>query len=135
MDPKGRTTLVVGATGHQGGAAAHHLLNDGWHVRALVRDVNKPAARALAELGAELVVGDLMDRASLDEAVRGAYGVYSMETPAGGAQVEEQEGRNIADAAAAAQRSLTSVLPRFSPRSIPMKAAGAFSSPSVTSSR
>ena len=35
----------------------------------------------------------------------------------------------------AAQRSLTSVLPRFSPRSMPMNAAGAFSRPSVTSSR
>ena len=40
-----------------------------------------------------------------------------------------------ADAEAPAQRSLTSVLPRFSPRSMPMNAAGAFSSPSVTSSR
>ena len=36
---------------------------------------------------------------------------------------------------APAQRILTRALPRFSPRSIPMNAAGAFSSPSVTSSR
>ena len=43
--------------------------------------------------------------------------------------------RALAAASDSRQLILTSALPRFSPRSIPMKAAGAFSSPSVTSSR
>jgi uncharacterized protein YbjT (DUF2867 family) len=30
----GKTILVTGATGNQGGATARHLLADGWHVRA-----------------------------------------------------------------------------------------------------
>lgn len=103
MDRSSMTILVTGATGHQGGAATQHLLEDGWHVRALVRDPEKPASRALAVAGAELAVGDLFDRASLDAALRGAYGVHSLQTPAGaGAEGELTEGRNLVDAAAAA---------------------------------
>lgn len=97
------TILVTGGTGHQGGAAARHLLADGWKVRALVRDPDKPASRLLADAGCELIVGDLLDRPSLDRAVDGCHGVYSVQTPAGvGEQGEIQEGRNIADASAAA---------------------------------
>jgi len=93
--------LVTGATGHQSGAAVRHLRADGWHVRALVRDAEKPAARALADAGVELVVGDLTDRASLDAAVAGAYGVHSLQTPVGVDQ-EFAEAKNLADAARAA---------------------------------
>jgi uncharacterized protein YbjT (DUF2867 family) len=97
------TILVTGGTGRQGGAAARHLLADGWKVRALVRDPDSPGAKALAKSGAELVRGDLLDRASLDRAVDGAHGVYSVQTPRGvGAGDEEREGFNLADAAAAA---------------------------------
>ena len=102
MDAGGRTILVTGATGHQGGAVARHLLADGWHVRALTRHAETPAARALADAGAEIVVGDLLDRASLDAAVRGAYGVYSVQNLSAGAEAEVAESRNLADAAVAA---------------------------------
>jgi uncharacterized protein YbjT (DUF2867 family) len=64
MDIHGKTILVTGATGNQGGATARHLLADGWHVRALVRDDTPPAAAVLATAGAELVLGELDDRAS-----------------------------------------------------------------------
>lgn len=97
-----KIVLVAGATGHQGGAVARHLLADGWRVRALSRHADSPAALALAGLGAELVVGDLLDRASLDSSVRGAYGVYSVQNLVEGADAEETEGRNLADAAKAA---------------------------------
>jgi uncharacterized protein YbjT (DUF2867 family) len=103
MDRSKYTILVTGATGRQGGATATHLLADGWHVRALVRDPLKPAAEALAAAGAELVVGDLLEPATLAAAVAGAYGVYSVGTPFGaGFDAEEQMGRSIADAAVAA---------------------------------
>jgi uncharacterized protein YbjT (DUF2867 family) len=92
--------LVTGGTGHQGGAAARHLLKDGWKVRALVRDPEKPASQALAKAGAELFVGDLLDRASVDLAVQDCHGVYSVQTPAGvGEEGEQQEGFNLAEAA------------------------------------
>jgi uncharacterized protein YbjT (DUF2867 family) len=103
MDRGDKTILVTGATGHQGGAAARHLLEDGWHVRALTRDPSKPAARTLAELGCEVVRGNLKERATLDAALSGAYGCYSVQTPRdGGPEAEEAEGRNLADAAKAA---------------------------------
>ena len=99
MDTHGNTILVTGATGNQGGATARHLLADGWHVRALVRDATTPAAAALAAAGAELVRGDLDDRASIDAAVRGAYGLYSVQSANPN---EIAQGKTIADAAQAA---------------------------------
>ena len=53
---------VTGATGQQGGAVARKLLADGWKVRALTRDTDKPVAQELVSLGAELVPGDMDDR-------------------------------------------------------------------------
>ena len=61
---------VTGATGQQGNAVAKKLLADGWKVRALTRDINKPAAQELKALGAELVAGDMDNRAELDAALR-----------------------------------------------------------------
>ncbi|HEY3682888.1 MAG TPA: NmrA/HSCARG family protein [Streptosporangiaceae bacterium] len=99
--------LVTGATGKQGGAAAAALLRDGWRVRALTRDPSSPAARALAAAGAEVVRGEMADRASLDAAVRGADGVFSVQRAAGvmsGGAVDDEVrlGVNVADAALAA---------------------------------
>jgi uncharacterized protein YbjT (DUF2867 family) len=75
MENSNRTILVTGATGNQGGSIARHLLQLGkFKVRAMVRDENKPAAKALKQLGAELIKADFNDRASLDRAVQGVYG-------------------------------------------------------------
>jgi uncharacterized protein YbjT (DUF2867 family) len=75
-----RRILVTGATGKQGGAVAAHLLRDqSFRVRAMTRDPSKDAARALAKLGAEVVQGDLDDRASVDRALEGMYGVFSVQ--------------------------------------------------------
>lgn len=99
------TILVTGATGQQGGAVTRHLLAGGWRLRALIRDPEKPAARALAENRVELVQGDLNDRASLNRALKGVYGVFSMQNfwlPDVGAEGEVRQGKTIADAATAA---------------------------------
>ncbi|HET7621948.1 MAG TPA: NmrA/HSCARG family protein [Gemmatimonadaceae bacterium] len=74
-----RTIVVTGATGKQGGAVARELLRRGFRVRAITRDPSKPAARALAELGADVVRGDLDDPESLRPSVGGAYGVFSVQ--------------------------------------------------------
>ena len=66
-----RLILVTGATGKQGGAVVHHLLERGFRVRALTRDSTKPKAQALAERGSEVVQGDLDDRASVEQALKG----------------------------------------------------------------
>ncbi len=96
---------VTGATGQQGGAVALKLLADGWKVRVLTRDMNKPAAQALAQAGAELVAGDMDSRSELDAAFQGAYGVFSVQNfwlPNVGFEGEIQQGKNVAEAAKAA---------------------------------
>lgn len=70
--------LVVGATGTLGGEICRLLVEAGRPVRALVRATSDPArVEALRALGAELVTGDLRDRASLDRACAGAAAVIS----------------------------------------------------------
>lgn len=104
MSAIGEVIAVTGATGQQGGSTARQLLNDGWHVRAVVRDPSTGSARQLAELGAELVVADMDDRDSLIAAFDRAYGVYSVQPaliPPKFDRNELQRGFNVADAAAA----------------------------------
>ena len=100
-----KTILVAGITGQQGGAAAKHLLADGWKVRGLSRDVSKPAVQALRNAGAEVVQGNMDVTASLDAALKGVYGVFSVQNfwlPEVGFEGEIREGKNLADAAKAA---------------------------------
>jgi len=95
--------LVTGATGNQGGAIARHLLKRGvFAVRALVRDQKDPKAQALKQAGAELVVGDLNDRASLSRALEGVYGVFSVRGIQEDLSIEVRQGETLADAAKAA---------------------------------
>lgn len=70
--------LVIGATGTQGGKVARELLAHGHRIRILTRNPDAPAAQKLLEDGAEVVRGDMGDPASLDEALRGVSGVFSM---------------------------------------------------------
>lgn len=108
MTTKSELVLVLGATGQQGGATARALRRDGWRVRALVRDPASAKARELAGLGVELVPGDFRDRASLDRAIAGTYGVFSIQPSSGQPQYglsdddEIRIGKAVADAAKAA---------------------------------
>lgn len=67
-------TLVTGATGFIGGRLVNELLGQGQTVRALVRDRDR--ARALGERGADLVVGDVTDAASVRAAASGVTHVF-----------------------------------------------------------
>lgn len=96
--------LVTGATGRQGGATARALLVAGQPVRALVRDRTTGAAKALETAGAELVVGDLMDPATLDHAALGVRAVFSVQMPPATAEgvsfdAEVSQGLNLIEAA------------------------------------
>lgn len=98
MNHTDKTILVTGATGRTGGATARHLLANGWQVRALTRDMAKPAAQALQAAGAELVQGDFSDEAGLKEALTGAYGVFSVQVP-NDLELEIVHGKRIAELA------------------------------------
>src|SRR5215203_5192129 len=99
----GRLILVSGATGQQGGAVVRNLLERGFGVRALTRDPAKPAGRELADLGAEVVSGDLEDRASIEHVLQDVHGVFSVQQFfEAGYEGEVRQGVQLADAAKAA---------------------------------
>ncbi len=102
-DTPDRVIVVTGATGHQGGAVARHLLRDGWRVKALTRDPASAKAQALARLGAEVVRGDMGDPAALRPHVAGAYGLFSVQNPmVSGLEAEVRQGKTVADIASEA---------------------------------
>jgi uncharacterized protein YbjT (DUF2867 family) len=99
--------LIVGAAGTLGRETTRQLLDAGYRVRALVRDVAKVAD--LEQRGAEVVQGDLVDPPSLARACQGVKavlaaahsmlgkGVYRLE------QVDDLGHRALIDAAKAAR--------------------------------
>ena len=90
--------LVTGATGQQGGAVARALLAKGQQVRVMTRHPEKAAS--LAKAGAEVVQGDLTNRAILQMALRGVHGVFAMSTwVEEGMEAEVRQGTMLADAA------------------------------------
>src|SRR5690348_10399652 len=74
-----KVIAVVGATGSQGGGLVRAILNDpngGFSARAITRNPSSAAAKALAELGAEVVAAGVDDRESMRRAFEGAYGAF-----------------------------------------------------------
>jgi uncharacterized protein YbjT (DUF2867 family) len=95
-----RLILVSGVTGQQGGAVARELLKRGYPVRGLTRNPNSDRAKEMAALGVELVKGDFDDSASLDAALAGVYGAFSMQNwREAGPDGEIRQGKAFADAA------------------------------------
>ena len=91
---------MVGATGLQGGAVTRRLLQDRWPVRALTRNPEGKKARALTQLGAEVVKADLSDPVSLERAFDGVHGVFSMQNHhLSGYEEEERQGKQVAEVA------------------------------------
>jgi len=100
---EGRLILVSGATGQQGGSVARNLLERGFGVRALTRDPDKPEAKELAGLGAEVVSGDLEDASSIERVLDGVHGVFSVQQFfEAGYEGEVRQGVRLADAAKSA---------------------------------
>ena len=67
--------LIVGGTGSLGSALARRLLDRGKPVRVMTR--RPEDAAELKELGAEVLQGDLLDKASLARANKGATKVVA----------------------------------------------------------
>jgi uncharacterized protein YbjT (DUF2867 family) len=95
-----KLVLVTGATGRQGGAVIRHMVPKGWRLRALTFRAEGAAVQKLAQQGVKVVKGNMEDPASLEPAMRGAYGVYSVQDFwSVGVKREVQQGKNLADAA------------------------------------
>ncbi|KAI0506298.1 hypothetical protein F5B22DRAFT_650858 [Xylaria bambusicola] len=119
---------VIGVTGNQGGSVAQRFLQDpNFKVRGLTREPGSEKAKKLAAQGVEIVQAELNDVQSLVKAFKGANLIFSVtqywepffrpdcrqEAQAQGIScrkyaydVEYQQGRNIADAAATTVASL-----------------------------
>jgi uncharacterized protein YbjT (DUF2867 family) len=109
--------LVVGGTGMLGGQVVTELLCRGKQVRALVRPTSD--ARRLEGAGVEIARGDMMDPASLLQAMDGADAVvstaagYTRHTKGDTDEIDKIGNRNLADAASQAgvrRFVLTSIL-------------------------
>ena len=74
-----KTIAVVGATGAQGGGLVRAIQKDtkgSYRARALTRTPDSDKAKALADLGAEVVAFDIDDHASVVKGFEGAYGAF-----------------------------------------------------------
>lgn len=92
--------LITGATGQQGGAVARSLLRQGQKIRILTR--NPAKGEKLRKMGAEVVVGDLTDTASVKTALQGIKKVFLVTTPfEAGMETEVRQGITMVDAAKA----------------------------------
>ena len=75
MNQRSNTILVVGATGRFAGLVVPELARRGARVRALIR--NEARGTLAKSLGAaEIAIGDLRERGSLDQALQGTAGVF-----------------------------------------------------------
>jgi uncharacterized protein YbjT (DUF2867 family) len=75
----GKTILVTGATGRQGGAVLRHVLQRGFAARAITRDPDRPVAQALKAKGVDVFKGDMENAASLRPAMQGVDGVFCVQ--------------------------------------------------------
>jgi len=87
-----KNILITGATGKVGSRLAKRLVQQGHAVRALVRDAAR--ATGLSDHGIQLVVGDLMQPASLPAAVQGVEAVVHCAAFFRGATPEEAHAVN-----------------------------------------
>jgi uncharacterized protein YbjT (DUF2867 family) len=92
---------VLGATGQQGSATVDALLDRGLPVRAITRNVDSAAARALTKRDVAVVAADLETPESIRVAFEGAAAAFAMTsfTAPRGAEGEISHGRAILDAA------------------------------------
>jgi uncharacterized protein YbjT (DUF2867 family) len=97
------TVLVVGGTGMLGGQVISELLSRGRLVRALVRPTSD--AKRLDEAGVEIARGDMMEPASLLQAMDGVDAVistaagYTRHSKGDTAEIDKIGNRNLAEAA------------------------------------
>jgi hypothetical protein len=108
-----KVLTIMGATGIQGGSVISALIGQStWSLRAVTRDPSKEEAKKLASQGIEVVQADSNDVESLKRAFAGTHAIYALTNyfeavPVEGIErsmdIETQQGKNLADAAAATE--------------------------------
>jgi len=99
--------LVIGATGKQGSHVARTLLKRGHHVHAFTRNPTSPIAQELASLGASIVVGNIKNQASIEQALEEVDALFAITTRVpDGVEAEIEQGKTIANAVKAKNKYL-----------------------------
>ncbi|MEL7451560.1 MAG: NAD(P)H-binding protein, partial [Pseudomonadota bacterium] len=115
--PSPRRAAVIGASGYIGTHLVPRLVAEGWQVTASSRNTEVLAAREWQ--GVELVQADILDQASLEQALAGAdvvfYLVHCMAAGGNFAELERQGATNLVAAANAAGVSRIVYLGGLSP--------------------
>ncbi|KAG8830624.1 NmrA-like domain-containing protein 1 [Serendipita sp. 400] len=92
--------VVFAATGKSGAGMVEAILKDGtFQARAITRNPESSSAKALAAKGVEVVKADLSDPSTLAPAMEGAYGVFGVTDFWQAFMAEEQQGKDMVDAA------------------------------------
>lgn len=78
--------VIFGATGNSGSSVLNFVLNDAelskeYKIRAITRDPNSAAGKALTAKGVEVVGANPDDPATVEPALQGAHTVYAMSFP------------------------------------------------------
>jgi len=101
-----RLVVVTGATGAQGGSVVEYLLKEPskWTIRAVTRNKNSDQAVKLANLGVEVISGDIGTKEDLLRAFQGAHAVFALtnywdETVQKDKSLEVKQGKLMADVA------------------------------------
>ncbi|KAI9931186.1 hypothetical protein ASPWEDRAFT_34289 [Aspergillus wentii DTO 134E9] len=68
--------FICGATGTQGGAIIHHLLNKGLTIKAITRDLTSPTAKALLNAGVILTQGNYDNEETLQTALKDCTSLF-----------------------------------------------------------
>jgi nucleoside-diphosphate-sugar epimerase len=105
------TILVTGATGRVGSRFVPWLLQQGRQVRVIARDADK--ARPLADLGADVVVGDLRDAEAVEKAVTKVESVIHLGAVFRGVAAEEIHAVNEVATLDLARAAMRADVPRF----------------------
>lgn len=74
-----KTLTIVGATGTQGSSVLEAALRSAqeWHIRALTRNTNSPAAQSLRAKGVEVVKADLDNLSTLKTAFADSHAIFA----------------------------------------------------------
>ncbi len=88
---------MTGGTGNQGGAVARNLVQQGFTVKVLTRNIESPKSQNLKNLNIELINGDLNNTDTFREHLKDIYGIFSVQSFENGVDKEMNQGIALAD--------------------------------------